>query len=90
LCDQKQLAEVRETNASMSVPAVWHSQVDSHQAHCGPTSKIPPVVGRCMLHAFESFKEPIKKAVSWHTKRRFIAIKEIALILRDLEVNSNL
>lgn len=62
-----------------SVPAVWHSQVDSHQAHRAPSSQILPVVRRCMLHAFESFKEPIAKAVSWHSKRYFLLTKEIAL-----------
>ena len=68
-----------QTSASMSVPAVWHSQVNSHQAHSGPSSQILPVVGRCMLHAFESFKEPITQAVSWHSKRSVLSINEMAL-----------
>ncbi len=77
-------------NASMSVPAIWHSQVNSHQAHCGASSQILPDVGRCMFHAFESFKKPITKAVSWHFTRSAILIKEIALERQGVGVNNKL
>ena len=60
----------------MSVPAVWHSQVDIHQFRRGPTSQILPAVACGMLHAFESLKEPITKAVSWHSKISVLLVME--------------